>query len=396
MSGVRIVPATPGAGAGASSRRAELGIALMSPVMRAVVLVQILLSVASGAQLATHSAPYVVLAVLVTGVSLLLIVQCLVTGSVLRGWWHLPDIALAWAAVPVMSLVMPASHVVGTWEAWAAGLGINVAALASTWLRPGIAVAHGVALGAWYLAWVVNVGASWETMVNNALTIPAYALVVSLLVGYLRSLAADADQSREEAVEASRALELERYRLTVHDASSILRLLSDEDTPAEVLPGLRVQAHREANRLRNYLAIDVPHERSGCRTVGTMLDDALEGFDDLPLTLAVDLGGHAALTDEVWTATSRAVATVLHNVRLHAKASQVVVHADCDDDTWEVVVSDDGVGFDQASQPLGFGLDTQVGHALSEVGVEARIRSTPGRGTSVTLVGPVAVGSDAG
>lgn len=393
MRGVRTAPAT-GAAAGPSSRRAELGIALVSPVMRAVVLVQILLSVGSGAQLADHPATYILFALVVAAVSLLLITECLLTGSVLRGWWHLPDIAVAWAAVPVMSLLMPATHVVGTWEAWAAGLGINVAALAATWLRPGVAVAHGVALGIWYLAWVVKVGPSWETMVNNALTVPAYALVVALLVGYLRSLAADADRSREEAVEASRALELERYRLTVHDASSILRLLSDEDTPAEVLPGLRVQAHREANRLRNYLAVDGPRERPGSRTVGSMLEDALEGFDDLPLTLAVDLGGHAELTDEVWTATSRAVTTVLHNVRLHAKATQVVVHADCVDGTWEVVVSDDGVGFDQASQPLGFGLDTQVGHALSEIGVDARIRSTPGRGTSVTLVGPVAVGSE--
>lgn len=386
MSGVRNAPATA---AGPSSRRAELGIALVSPVMRAIVLVQILLSVASGSQLATHPGPYILFSLLVAAVSILMIAQCLLTGSVLRGWWHLPDIAVAWAAVPVMSLLMPPTHVVGTWEAWAAGLAINVAALGATWLKPGVAVAHGVALGTWYLAWVVKVGPSWETMVNNALTIPAYALVVALLVAYLRALAADADRSREEAVEASRALELERYRLTVHDASSILRLLSDEDTPAEVLPGLRAQGHREATRLRNYLSADASPARLGRRTVGTMLDESLEGFDDLPLELAVDLGRHARLSPDVWTAASRAVTTVLHNVRLHADAHQVIVHADSDDVTWEVVVADDGVGFDQASQPLGFGLDTQAGQALRDVGVTATIRSAPGRGTSVTLVGPV-------
>lgn len=375
---------------GASAREAERGIALVVPAMRAVVLVQIVLSVGAGARLAANSDAYALLSVLVTATSLLLIAQCLMTGSVRFGWWHVPDIALAWGAIPVMVLLMPASHITGTWEAWACGFAINVGALASTWLRPAVAVVHGIGLGAWYLAWMVATETtSWETNLNNALTIPGYAIVVALMVHYLRGLAAAADRSREDAVAATRTLELERYQLTVHDASSILRLLSDEDTPAEVMPGLRRQAHREATRLRNYLAAEPSPERCGVRTIDTMLAEALEGFDDLPLELAVDLGGHAQLSEPVWHATSRAVATVLHNARLHARAHQVVVHADCDGGQWEVVVSDDGVGFDQSSQPLGFGLDTQVGHALAEVGVDAQVRSAPGRGTSVTLVGPV-------
>lgn len=386
-----VTSSTRGALRGVSARRAERGIALVVPVMRAVVLVQILLSVPAGARLASSGPAYLGLSAAVAAVSLLLIVQCLVTASVRPGWWHGADIVLAWAAIPTMSLLMPASHVVGTWESWAAGFAINVAALASTWLPPLLAVGHGFALGGWYLAWVATVGpTSWETNLNNAITMPGYAIVVALLVRYLRALAADADRSREEAVAATRALELNRYQLAVHDASSILRLLSDEDTPAEVLPGLRVQANREATRLRNYLAAEPsPGEPREC-TVGTMLDEALAGFDDLPLELAIDLGSHAPMSAEAWDATCRAVATVLHNVRLHAAAHQVVVHADSDGTTWEVVVSDDGRGFDQASQPLGFGLDTQVGRALREVAVRAEIRSAPGRGTSVTLVGPVA------
>src|SRR5690606_39069358 len=149
---------------------------------------------------------------------------------------------------------------------------------------------------------------------------------------------------------------LERYQLTVHDASSILRLLSDEDTPAEVLPGLRRQADREAQRLRNYLGADSHPVDSSVRTVGAMLAVALEGFEDLPLEPAVALGAHVELDEAVWSAVGRAVTTVLHNVRIHAQAHQVVVHADTDGSTWEVVVSDDGIGFDQENQPLGFGL----------------------------------------
>ncbi|SKB07249.1 Signal transduction histidine kinase [Aeromicrobium choanae] len=374
-----------------SARRAERGIALVAPTMRAVVLVQILLAAASGAGVAEHRGAYWALTLSVVAVSLLLIVQCLVTGSVLRGAWHVPDLLLAWLAVPAMNLLLPDPFVVGTWEAWASGFAVNVGALAAAWLPPGVAMVHGVALGGWYLAWTLTANTtSWETSLSNALTIPGYALVVALLTHYLRGLAVDADQSREDAVAATRALELERYQLTVHDASSILRLLSDEDTPAEVLPGLRLQADREAQRLRTYLGAEPPRVDSAARTVGTMLATALEGFEDLPIEPAVALGAHVELGDAVWTAVGRAVTTVLHNVRLHAQAHQVVVHADTDDTTWEVVVSDDGVGFDQENQPLGFGLDTQVGQALRDVGVTVDIRSAPGHGTSVTITGPVA------
>lgn len=373
-----------------SARRAERGIALVAPTMRAVLVVQIVLSVSSGTQLAQRPGAYGLLTFAVVGVSAVLIVQCLVSGSVQVGGWQHPDIVLAWLAVPAMNMVLPSSHLVGTWESWAAGYAINVGALAAAWMRPWVALVHAAGLGAWYLAWTLtSTATSWETNVSNALTIPGYAVVVALLARYLRSLAADADQSREDAVAATRALERERYQLTVHDASSILRLLSDEDTPAAVLPGLRLQADREARRLRTYLGTEPEWGDASARTVGTMLSASLEGFDDLPLEPAVELGAHAELSDEVWEAVGRAVTTVLHNVRIHARARQVVVHADAVDGQWEVVVSDDGVGFDQASQPLGFGLDTQAGQALRELGVSVEIRSTPGRGTSVTFVGSV-------
>ncbi|SDP04231.1 Signal transduction histidine kinase [Pedococcus dokdonensis] len=375
----------------ASTRRAERGIALVSPAMRCVVLVQVVVSVGSGVRSAVHPTAYALLTAAVLAVSVVLIVQCLATGSVRRGIWHAPDLVLAWVALPAMNVLLPEGHVVGTWESWATGYAINVGALAATWLRPWAAIVASLALGAWGFAWLALAHeTSWETNLNNALTIPGYAVVVALLAYYLRALAADADQAREDAVAATRALELERYQLTVHDATSILRLLSDEDTPAEVLPGLRLQADREAQRLRHYLT-DQPLHAPGDdrRTVGTMLATALHGFDDLPLEPAVELGADVALREDVWTAAARAVATILHNVRMHASARQVVVHADTDGSTWEVVVSDDGIGFDQESEPFGFGLHTQVRQALGELGVEAQIRSVPGRGTSVTIVGPV-------
>lgn len=382
---------TPEGVAMASTRRVEQGIALVASAIRGVILVQVAVAAVGGTRLASRPGAYVLLTGVVVSVSALLIVECLARGTVRRGFWRVPDLILAFIALPAMNLLLPAGHVVGTWESWAIGYAVNAGAVAGTWLRPWVAAAVSLALGAWCFAWLtLAVEGSWETNLNNGLTIPGYAVVVALLAHYLRALAADADQAREDAVIATRALELERYQLTVHDASSILRLLSDEDTPEAVLPGLRRQADLEARRLRHYLS-DQPHTApgDGPRTVGTMLTTALQGFDDLPMELAIDLGAAVPLRPDVWAATQRAVATVLHNVRLHARSRQVVVHADTDGSMWEVVVADDGVGFDQESQPFGFGLNTQVRQALGVLGVETRIRSAPGEGTSVTMVGAV-------
>lgn len=372
-------------------RRAERGIALVAPAMRGVVLVQIVVSATSGARLSSRPGLYLALTLLVVAVSAVLVVQCLRSGSVRAGHWHVPDLVLAWVALPSMNLLLPPESVIGTWESWAAGYAINVAALAATWQTPRVAVVSSGTLGAWVFLWTSAAGQrSWETNLNNALTIPGYAVVVALIAFYLRALAADADLSREDAIAATRALELERYQLTVHDATSILRMLSDEDTPDEVLPGLRRQADREARRLRHYLAgrgtVSPGDHR---RTVGSMVGTALVGFEDLPVEPALELGADVELDEPVWAAMTRAVTTLLHNVRLHAEATQVVVHADTDGTSWEVVVSDDGVGFDPERTRPGLGLERQVRQALADVGVTATVRSAPGRGTSVTMVGPV-------
>ena len=364
--------------------------ALVAAGMRAVLLIQIGLGFLSGLRVASDPVVYTGLTAAVWIVSVGLIVQCVASGSARSGWWQLPDLVLAWVAYPALSLLLPQSMLTGTWAAWATAHAVNVAALSGAWLRPSLAVANGFALAIWGFAWIGLPTDDWGARIGDALTIPGYALVVALLAWYLRALAADADQSREDAVAAARALELQRYQLAVHDASSILRLLSDAETPAEALPGLRVQGSREANRLRHYLGVPAPQDGDAAtRTVGTMLAAAMVGFDDLPLEPAIELGAHVVVPEPVWLAASRAVATVLHNVRLHAGASQVVVHAATDGPTWEVVVTDDGIGFDQATQPLGFGLATQVQQSLEALGIAVTIASAPARGTSVTITGPV-------
>jgi len=383
------------ADSGTSARKAERCAGLVAAAIRVVFVVQLLIGALGDTGTGIDPLPYWAITVAVLATSLVLIVQCVTQGRATPGVWHVPDLVLGFVAVPVLFAVIPAEDFVGTWVSWAVAYAINTAIVAATWLRPVHATLHAVTLGAWVALFsLMAAPETWRATVTNCLTIPGYAAVVAIFAYYMRALAHSADTSREEAIAATRALELHRYQRTVHDATSILRMLSDDDTPEAVLPGLRLQAEREATRLRNYLdPVRLPASSPETLTVGSMLSEALTGFDDLPLELAIDLGADAPLDEPIWTALRGAVTTALHNVRIHADARQVVVHADASEETWEVVVSDDGVGFDQSTRALGFGLSSQVQRALAERGANATVHSTPGEGTSVILSGPTATGA---
>ena len=124
------------------------------------------------------------------------------------------------------------------------------------------------------------------------------------------------------------------------------------------------------------------------RRSGSAIARALAGFEDLPLEQALDLGADVLLNPERDIAVEQAVSTILHNVRVHARASSVFVHADTDGKHWEVMVRDDGVGFEAAGS-TGFGLGVQVTKCLADLGVATEIESEPGLGTTVTLRGDV-------
>lgn len=85
------------------------------------------------------------------------------------------------------------------------------------------------------------------------------------------------------------------------------------------------------------------------------------------------------------------MATLLHNVRLHADASSVVLHADINQggSEWELTVRDDGCGFDPAAVRTGYGLRVQVTQTLTRHRIRVDVDSFPGDGTTITLHGPL-------
>jgi signal transduction histidine kinase len=148
---------------------------------------------------------------------------------------------------------------------------------------------------------------------------------------------------------------------------------------------LRSQAAAGAVRIRTFLT-GHPTGPIGDGTLGGCVRAAATHFTDLPLTLSIDLATDVQLEPAVADAVEQAIRTLLHNVRNHAHANKVVIHADtCGKTGWEMSVLDDGQGFDATVTPVGFGLGQQVHAALMAHGISASITSRPGEGTMVVL-----------
>jgi len=241
-----------------------------------------------------------------------------------------------------------------------------------------------------------------STSVTNAVAYVGFAAVLRGLSGFLRRLANDADQARKQAGWLAAHAERNLHRQLLHDQAAVLGLLS-EQVPESLAGALRVQAAQGAARIRWFLAEDdVESTTAGSavaapthhprRLAGSMREQVLATcatFSDLPVVANADLVVREPPMPVV-VALVEALATLLHNVRRHALAQEVVVHVESDEVSWELVVRDDGVGFDPAQTSLGYGLRRQVLAVAGEVGGQVSISSEVCVGTAVRLWGPAA------
>ncbi|WP_374929071.1 sensor histidine kinase [Kytococcus sedentarius] len=372
-------------------RLAERGLVGSFILARLVLLVQVAMVAEDGVDDAVHRANYLLALTAVFGVSLLLLAALLHP----RGRWAASPLVVAdlCAAVALLALLpraLPPDEVVGTWENWAPAYVLN--ALSGAWvLLPWSAgVVAGFVVAALYLmVGVQDPSVGRGTVWANAATYPGLGVVATSFFHYLRRVASEADAARAEAVEATRLLERERYRESVHDTTSILAQLASPSTPPEVQESLKRQALQESNRLRAWVDTGGPADFGELPTLRGVLEEACLGFEDLRVVRNTDLASDVVVDAGTAEALGAAVRTLLHNVRQHAGAQQTVVHADCLADRWEVVVRDDGRGFDPAAAQLGFGLGVQVREGLRRVGARAEIDAEPGGGTAVTITGRV-------
>lgn len=310
------------------------------------------------------------------------------------------DAVVAAGLLVLGDLCVPPDMRVGTWVGFQPAYALSVVASgavirAAWWWLGGVTAV--VAADLYYRALhVEQVGAS--TAVGNILTYVVLAAVTRVAVRYIRRVAADGDLARAEAAELGRREEEHRAQLAIHNGAAVMRLLADPDLDDDVRDGLRREADIEVRRMRSYLQ-GGQQPGSDPQDLASRLRSTAQRFGDLPLTVTVDLAEGVPLDGERAAALDHAVAALLLNVREHADAGTVVLHADSEPAAggvirWTVTLHDDGSGFDADPSRWGVGL-REVSHAqLRRHDVTFELSSTPGRGSTAVLTGLV-TGSEA-
>jgi signal transduction histidine kinase len=321
---------------------------------------------------------------------------CLVRGRVPSSRVAVADLAVACSILLLSPLVVRPQDRVGTWVGYQPGNAISVVTTTSAVL---LGIVWGAGLLAVVACYVVHLAGAFNqvtlsTAVGNELTFVVYALVCKLFASHSRRVAEEADASRQLAAKLARRDEERRAQILMHNGVAVMRLLTEPGLSDAARARLIDQAQVELQQMRAYLV-----RRSGDDSLpsstalgAASLADAVERtcvrFSDLPIEPLLDLGADVVLSPADVQAVIRALDSVLLNVRSHARARQVVVHLDGDvDGRWVLSVHDDGVGFDPGSTALGLGLGEVVVGELRRRGLGARVDSSPGDGTTVTIDG---------
>jgi len=114
-----------------------------------------------------------------------------------------------------------------------------------------------------------------------------------------------------------------------------------------------------------------------------LLGNAFAGRTNIPANVSVE--GRGELPAEVQVAIYRICQEALNNIAKHAQASKVDMTLKQDEGAVEVIIRDDGRGFDpqlSASGHYGLGMMRERAEAA---GVSLAITSKPGAGTQVTM-----------
>lgn len=299
------------------------------------------------------------------------------------------DVAVAVALLIVGLWTVPVELRTGTWVGFQLGYALCVScglsAVRSRWLwmflLASLAVAEVV-----YIAPTVDGWADLTGALSTCLTLLVLGPLAWFGCQTIVRIGTEADEARRYAAEAAKAEEERRARLAIHNGTAMMRLLVETDS-AGGNGALRSQAEVELNRMRAYLSGQTPPPVSEATNLAAVVTAVGAEFDDLPITVVADLAQDVALPRGLADDLAAALRSLLLNVRQHARAGRVVLHAAEDEDGpgWEVTLHDDGIGFDTSATDFGVGLREVVVEQLARSGVDVAINSIRDLGTTVTL-----------
>jgi signal transduction histidine kinase len=112
-------------------------------------------------------------------------------------------------------------------------------------------------------------------------------------------------------------------------------------------------------------------------------------------------GVPSEIAEDVRVFTFKAIQELINNVAKHAEADKVEVRSNWREREFEIIVSDDGRGFDPSKPNAGPAKDSCFGlfsirERLSYIGGTLTIVSSPGKGTRVSIVAPYGVAEEGG
>ena len=189
-----------------------------------------------------------------------------------------------------------------------------------------------------------------------------------------------------ELIEHAREHERQELRVFLHDTvlQTLEYIAGGAWGEGMDLDELQCLAARQATELRERLEALRPEQGSG------LVEGLQEAVEE-----ARSLGGRQVLLvvgpidEEIPDATAsvltQAAREALTNVRKHAGASRVVVYCEAKDGEALVTVKDDGKGLDVEDLDPGIGLRESIFERLRRHAGDARLESSPGEGTLVTM-----------
>lgn len=376
--------------------RAAWALALMAVGIRIATLIQMLPSLPRAVEISERPALTVISWSLAIAAAVITSGWCLLRHRPLPPSWFAIDAGLAVLLLLTGPFTVPQDHLIGSWVGFqsANALAVMLSGSAVRDARIWWAAVVSLPVSQIVFVWSAIDSSNWTTALGNVLTLILLAPVARVGTSSVQRIAADADEAKAEAAHLAREGEERRARLAMHNGTAVMRLLAEPDLDEETHRRLQEQAVIEVRRMRTYLTGDADRSVApATHPDGVSLVDLVarvsRGFPDLAPVTALDLAQGVRITEHERRALDVALASLLHNVRQHAGATRVVLHADHEPTTheWVLTVHDDGIGFAADPATYGVGLGQLVISELAEHRIETEVESLAGLGTTITLRG---------
>jgi len=233
---------------------------------------------------------------------------------------------------------------------------------------------------------------------NKSRTYPPEQIALLKTIGQQIGVAVENAYLYEQAEQTAIAAERSRLARELHDA--VTQTLFSANLIADVLPRIwkrspeegmqNLEELRQLTRgalaeMRTLLLEMRPEslERSDINSLLKQLAAAYIGRARIPLNL--EINGECEITHEVKLIFYRVAQEALNNIAKHSGARQVDIHLECQPGQMNLLIKDDGLGFEAGSiTPDHLGIVIMRERANS-IGAILRIESQAGEGTTVEL-----------